>query len=108
MCRNVLLPSTRYHALQPARPFWPELAGAKGHSVAQLALAWLLHQKAVSSVIVGAKRPDQLADNLGAVDVAFSTEELARLDAVSKLTAEYPDWMLERRGGYRGGPSPRR
>lgn len=85
-----------------------ELADAKGHSVAQLALGWLLHQKAVSSVIIGAKRPEQLADNLGAVEVELNAEELARLDAVSKLPAEYPGWMLERQGGYRGGPSERR
>ncbi len=85
-----------------------ELAEAKGRSVAQLALGWLLHQKAVSSVIVGAKRPEQLADNLGAVEVEFSAEELARLDQVSKLPAEYPGWMLERQGGYRGAPDPRR
>jgi aryl-alcohol dehydrogenase-like predicted oxidoreductase len=84
------------------------LSEAKGHSVPQLALAWLLHQSAVTSVIVGAKRPDQLADNLGAVDVTFTPDELARLDAVSKLPAEYPGWMLERQGTYRGGPSPRR
>ena len=85
-----------------------ELAAAKGHSVPQLALAWLLHQPAVSSVILGAKRPDQLADNLGAVDVAFTAEELARLDAVSALPPEYPGWMIERQSGYRGAPSPRR
>lgn len=85
-----------------------ELAAAKGRSVAQLALAWLLHQRAVSSVIIGAKRPEQLADNLAAADVEFTPDELARLDAVSKLPAEYPGWMLERQGGYRGGPSPRR
>ena len=85
-----------------------ELSAAKGHSVPQLALAWLLHQPAVSSVILGAKRPDQLADNLGAVDVAFTPEELDRLDAASKLAPEYPGWMIERQGGYRGAPSPRR
>ncbi len=85
-----------------------ELAAAKGKSVAQLALGWLLHQPAVSSVILGAKRADQLADNLGAVDVAFTAEELARLDAVSKLPPEYPGWMIERQAGYRGAPSPRR
>jgi len=85
-----------------------ELAEAKGRSVAQLALSWLLHQKSVSTVILGAKRPDQLADNLGAVDVAFTAEELARLDEVSKLPAEYPGWMIERQNGYRGGPSARR
>lgn len=85
-----------------------EMAAAKGASVAQLALAWLLHQPAVSSVIVGAKRLDQLTDNLGAVDVAFTADELARLDAVSALAPEYPGWMIERQSGYRGGPDPRR
>ena len=85
-----------------------ELAEAKGRSVAQLALGWLLHQPAVSSVIVGAKRPDQLADNLGSVEVAFTADELARLDAVSRLPAEYPGWMIERQGDYRGAPDPRR
>ena len=79
-----------------------ELSAAKDHSIPQLALAWLLHQPAVTSVILGAKRPDQLADNLGAVDVHFTDDELARLDAASKLPAEYPGWMLERQGGYRG------
>ncbi|MDF7777755.1 aldo/keto reductase [Sphingomonas sp. AOB5] len=85
-----------------------EQAAEKGASVAQLALAWLLHQPAVSSVIIGAKRPDQLADNLKSVDVSFTAEELARLDAASKLPPEYPGWMIERQSGYRGGPSPRR
>jgi len=79
-----------------------EIAGETGHSVAQLALAWLLHQPAVSSVIIGAKRPEQLTDNLGAVEVAFTPGQLAKLDAASKLPAEYPGWMLERQGGYRG------
>jgi aryl-alcohol dehydrogenase-like predicted oxidoreductase len=83
------------------------LSAAKGRSVPQLALAWLLHQSAVSSVILGAKRPDQLADNLGAVEVEFTPEELAQLDAVSKLPEEYPGWMIQRQGGYRE-VSPRR
>jgi aryl-alcohol dehydrogenase-like predicted oxidoreductase len=85
-----------------------ELSEAKGRTVAQLALAWLLYQPAVSTVIIGAKRPDQLADNLASVDVEFTPDELARLDAASKLAPEYPGWMIERQGGYRGGPSPRR
>lgn len=85
-----------------------DLAAAKGRSVAQLALAWLLHQRAVSSVILGARRPEQLADNLGAVEVAFTPDELARLDGVSRLPAEYPGWMLERQSDYRGAPDPRR
>jgi aryl-alcohol dehydrogenase-like predicted oxidoreductase len=77
------------------------IAEAKGASVAQVALAWLLHQPVVTSVIVGAKRVEQLADNLGAVDVALSADELAALDAVTALPAEYPGWMLERQSRYR-------
>ncbi len=70
-------------------------------SVARIALAWLLHQPAVTSVIIGAKRPDQLADNLAATDVQLDAEDLAALDAASQLPAEYPGWMLERQGEYR-------
>lgn len=70
-------------------------------SVAQVALAWLLHQNAVSSVIVGAKRIDQLQDNIRATRIRFSDDELAALDDVSRLPAEYPGWMLERQGEYR-------
>ena len=77
------------------------IAQAHGVSVAQIALAWLLHQPQVTSVIVGAKRPDQLADNLAATQVALSAEELRQLDEVSRLPAEYPGWMFERQGEYR-------
>lgn len=78
-----------------------KIAKAHGVSVAQVALAWLLHQSAVTSVIVGAKRIDQLDDNIAATQVTLSTEELAELDAVSALPAEYPGWMFERQGDYR-------
>ncbi|MDJ0367109.1 aldo/keto reductase [Hymenobacter sp. H14-R3] len=71
------------------------MAEAKGATVASLALAWLLHQPVVSSVIIGAKKMDQLEDNLQAVDVKFTPEELKELDEVSKLAPEYPGWMLE-------------
>ncbi len=77
------------------------MAKEKNSSVAQLALAWLLQQKAVTTVIIGAKRPDQLQDNLKAIDITFTEDELQRLNAVSKLTSEYPAWMLERQGGDR-------
>lgn len=77
------------------------IADSKGVSVAQIALAWLLHQKAVTSVIIGAKRPEQLDDNLAATTVQLSDEELKQLDAVSALPREYPGWMLERQGEYR-------
>ena len=74
------------------------IAQAHGVSVAQIALAWLLHRPQVTSVIVGAKRPDQLADNLASTAVALSDDELRALDSVSALPAEYPGWMLERQG----------
>ena len=77
------------------------IAEAHGVSVAQVALAWLLHQPQVTSVIVGAKRPEQLADNLAATHVTLSVAELKQLDDVSQLPAEYPGWMFERQGEYR-------
>ncbi len=77
------------------------IAQARGVSVAQIALAWLLHQPQVTSVIVGAKRPDQLADNLAATQVLLNADDLHQLDEVSRLPAEYPGWMFERQGEYR-------
>ncbi len=72
------------------------IAEQRGVSVAQIALAWLLHRKAVTSVIIGAKRLDQLDDNLAAAEVELTTAELDALDAVSALPKEYPGWMMER------------
>ena len=70
-------------------------------SVAQIALAWLLHQKAVTSVIIGAKKLEQLDDNIAACEVTLNDEELAALDKVSALLPEYPGWMFGRQGEYR-------
>ena len=80
-----------------------DMADAKKASVAQLALAWLLHQPQVSSVILGAKKLSQLDDNLGAVDVTFTADEMTRLEEVSRLPAEYPGWMLEMWSAARAG-----
>jgi len=77
------------------------MAATKGVTVAQIALAWLLHQPVVTSVIIGANKQEQLLDNLKAVDVKLTADELAQLDAVSKLPAEYPGWMIERQSTYR-------
>lgn len=77
------------------------LAEARGVSPAQMALAWLLAQPVVSSVIIGAKRVDQLDDNLAAVGLALTADELAELDKVSALPPEYPGWMHVRQGEYR-------
>lgn len=84
------------------------IAEAHKTSVAQVVLAWLLHQPVVTSVIVGAKRGEQVKENVAAADIAFSAEELSTLDAVSALPKEYPGWMLERQGANRTKPDPRR
>jgi len=80
-------------------------AGRLSVTVPQIALAWVLANSAVTSVIIGAKRLSQLDDNLKAVDVALSAEDLAALNDVSKLTPEYPEWMetlgTDRRPGER-------
>lgn len=65
-------------------------------SVARIALAWLLHKKSVTSVIIGAKRKEQLLDNIAATELQLSDEEMQKLDTVSGLSPEYPGWMLER------------
>ncbi len=72
------------------------IADAKGVSVPQIALAYLLAKPFVTSVIVGAKTIEQLDDNLAAVAVRLSDDEIAALDAVSALPPEYPGWMLAR------------
>lgn len=73
-----------------------EIARDKEVSVARIALGWLLHQPVVTSVIIGAKTPGQLADNLAAPDVKLSAGEMARLQEVSELPEEYPAWMIKR------------
>ena len=73
-------------------------------SAAQIALAWLLVQPGVTSVIIGAKKQEQLIDNLGAVHVKLTVEELDELDKVSEIEQEYPAWMVNRQsqGRYPG------
>ena len=70
-----------------------KVAADHGASVAQVALAWVLANPAVTSVIIGARRMSQLEDNLGAVELELSEEERKDLDEVSRLTLEYPAWM---------------
>ena len=78
-----------------------EVAAELDSTVAQIALAWLLHQPAVTSVIIGAKTIEQLDDNLKAVNVCLSEEHLERLNTVSALPAEYPQWMVARQAAGR-------
>ncbi len=70
-------------------------------SVAQVALRWVINQPGVTSVIIGAKKHDQLLDNIAAVDLEISQEELQELDKISALSPEYPAWMINRQGQQR-------
>ncbi|HEX7391173.1 MAG TPA: aldo/keto reductase [Acidiphilium sp.] len=69
-----------------------EIAGSHGVSGAQVALAWLLGREAVTSVIVGARTEEQLADNLKAAGLRLTADERARLDTVSLQPLQYPYW----------------
>jgi aryl-alcohol dehydrogenase-like predicted oxidoreductase len=70
------------------------IARAHECSPARVSLAWLLAKPVVTSVIIGAKRPDQLQDNLAAVELTLTPDELRRLDEVSTLPPEYPGWVM--------------
>ena len=83
-----------------------EIANDKNVTVAQVALSWLLHQPVVTTVIIGAKTPEQLTDNLAAPDVQLSPEDLARLKDASELPPEYPGWMLTRQSRHRFPETP--
>ncbi|AVA20454.1 MULTISPECIES: aldo/keto reductase [unclassified Rhizobium] len=78
-----------------------EVAEKHGASVATVALAWILAKPFVTSIIIGAKRLDQLDQNLAAVKLKLDADDLAKLDEVSALAAEYPGWMIPRQGAAR-------
>jgi aryl-alcohol dehydrogenase-like predicted oxidoreductase len=82
---------------------------AKAHncSPARISLAWLLAKPVVTSVIIGAKRIEQLKDNIAASDVKLTAEQMKQLDEVSALPPEYPGWMLPFQGSNRLEPSVR-
>ena len=91
-----------FRCIEAMRP----IAKERSVSIARIALAWLLAQQAVSTVIIGARTMEQLKDNLEATEVALNAEELATLDQVSRLPEEYPGWMLNLQGLYRAKPPP--
>jgi len=83
------------------------IAKAHGCSAARLALAWLLAKPVVTCVIIGAKRPDQLQDNLAAMELTLTQDELKQLNEASALALEYPGWVLPFQGADRLGPADR-
>lgn len=76
---------------------------AKNHgvSIAQVALAWILSKRSVSTIIIGARKLEQLKDNIASTKLILNEDELQSLDAVSALAPEYPGWMLAFQGQYR-------
>src|SRR3954464_5157776 len=68
---------------------------AKAHTatVPQVALAWILASPAVTSVIIGARKPPQLEDNLKSIDVTLTADDMKALDEASRTPPVYPDWM---------------
>ena len=90
----------QFPAIDEARKFdaidaLDAIAKAKGASVAQVALAWLLAQSGVTSVIIGANKMSQLEDNLKAADLQLSPEEVEQLSRTTVPPAMYPQWMIE-------------
>ena len=72
------------------------IAKAYDCSPARIALVWLLAKPVVRSVIIGAKRLDQLQDNLVAEELNLCEDEIKLLDEVSNIPREHPGWMLPR------------
>ena len=71
------------------------IAKQKGASVAQVALAWLLAQPGVTSIIIGANKRSQLEDNLKAVELQLTPAEVEQLSATTAPASLYPEWMIE-------------
>jgi aryl-alcohol dehydrogenase-like predicted oxidoreductase len=98
-------PVEREHAYNVVDAVLP-IAERHGVSVARVALAWLLHQKSVMSVIVGAKTAEQLADNIAAAELQLSQDDLAALEKATALAPEYPRWMIDRQNSARAPQPP--
>jgi aryl-alcohol dehydrogenase-like predicted oxidoreductase len=82
-----------------------EVAEGHGVSAAQVALAWLLRRPGISTVIVGARTDEQLADNLRAAELELGDEELRRLDEVSRPPLPYPLWHQSKTANDRLSPA---
>jgi aryl-alcohol dehydrogenase-like predicted oxidoreductase len=70
-----------------------DIGAAHGASIAQVALAWVLANPAVSSVIIGASKLAQLDDNIAAATLQLTADELARLEKATRPEMQYPAWV---------------
>ncbi|MFZ6713143.1 aldo/keto reductase [Undibacterium sp. TC9W] len=77
-------------------PVLQSVAEKHGQSPAQVAIAWLLKQPLVSTVLIGAKRVEQLKENIKATEIILDDADILALDSVSRLPIEYPGWLLGR------------
>ncbi|WP_276199514.1 aldo/keto reductase [Chelatococcus sp. XZ-Ab1] len=77
-----------------------EIAAETGRTVPQIALNWLIARPTVASVIIGARNEAQLRDNLGAVGWHLTAEQMAKLDAASRVTPPYPHFPYHRQEGF--------
>jgi aryl-alcohol dehydrogenase-like predicted oxidoreductase len=115
--RNQPLPATsRLHVTADDGPPVPDeyvydvvaaldkVAAETGKSVPQIALNWLLQRPSVANVIIGARNEEQLRQNLGAVGWNLTQQQIAELDAASKVTPIYPYW--HQRGFDERNPFP--
>jgi aryl-alcohol dehydrogenase-like predicted oxidoreductase len=80
-----------YQAIEVLR----RIATPRNATPAQIALAWLLHQPAVTSVLFGTRTVAQLIENIDAADIRLTTEELASLDEATAITADYGPWLVQ-------------
>ncbi len=82
-----------------------DVADAHGASPSQVALAYTLRRSGVTSLVIGPRRPDQLTDNLGALDVTLTEDDLSRIEQVSRPPVPYPLWHQIRWDLPRLGPA---
>jgi aryl-alcohol dehydrogenase-like predicted oxidoreductase len=82
-----------------------EVAGDRGVSAAQVALAWLLTRPAVCTVVIGARTESQLTDNLKAAALPLSSDELAKIEKASRPPLLYPFWHQVSTAADRFGPA---
>jgi len=73
-----------------------KIASEHGVTVARVALSWMLRKKGITSIIIGAKKEEQLRENIASTTLVLTADEMSHLDTISELGKEYPGWMVER------------
>ncbi|MGE5502246.1 MAG: aldo/keto reductase [Ignavibacteriales bacterium] len=89
-------PADKRQAWLPILDAVRQVAEARGAAMATVAISWLMQRPGVSTVLVGATKPEQLAQNLEAADLVLTPEEMAALEQVSRPELRYPQTFLPR------------